>query len=94
MSSPVKAPERHLVMSLNLQADSWDEMHMALRDIQHRCYEQQDRAPLTGMSIVSGGCGSGHVLEVRVNQQQTAAQYRVDLSTYLSEQRKEPTNDA
>lgn len=85
------APQRRIQIKLDLGADSWKEVAQSLGEIQHRVYEQEDKAPNDPISCTSGGCGSGWHLEAKVNMEQTAEGYRRDLTAYLNARRaKEP----
>lgn len=79
-------PKRRIVLNLDLQADSWQELEFAMRAVDHRLFGEMDgEGPV---SVVSGGVGSGHILHVTVNRDQTAAGYQRDLAAYMAEARR------
>lgn len=78
-------PKRRIQVTLDLHADSWDEVARALGDIQHRVYEQEARDPDSSIRCTSGGCGSGYHIEAIVNTAQTAQGYREDLLAYMAD---------
>jgi hypothetical protein len=79
-------PKRRIMLKLDLQADSWRELESAMRQVDHRLFgEMDEEGPV---SVVSGGVGSGHILTVTVNRDQTAAGYHRDLAAYMAEVRR------
>jgi hypothetical protein len=79
-------PKRRIVLKLDLQADSWAELEFAMNGIMCRLFGEIDEdGPV---SVVSGGVGSGHILTVTVNRDQTAEGYQRDLAAYVAEVRR------
>ena len=81
----MKAPTRRHRMTLDLQADSIEELIHAIEEIQHRLIEHKHGRPLT--VLTSGGCGAGYHIEHTVDEAQTAEQYREQLQAYVRRER-------
>ena len=85
-SEPVR-PVRSIQLKLDLQADSWPELFWALEAIAHRCREQEDRGPYEPANVVSGGVGSGFILDIAVDPTKTAERYQQDLKAWVAHRR-------
>jgi hypothetical protein len=76
-------PHRRLRLKLDLGADSWQEMRVAIKQIEYRLLEQEDNGPNERLVCTSGGCGSGWHLEVEVNVDQSPENYQRQLRAYV-----------
>lgn len=74
-------PRRRVHLQLDLQANDWNELRMAWQQIEFRLFAEQTEEG--NVSVVSGGCGSGHILTVNVDPTKNEQTYRADLRDYL-----------
>lgn len=86
MTRNPELPKRRIVARIDVQADSWKDLHWAIAEARERAMESSEEFFLSGGG---GGCSFGFRIDVNINESQTAESYQRELSAWINSD-KEP----